>query len=155
MPYPTRQRKAIRSRTMRVHREWSARKWKKAFCDDWHYSFLLAGIKAKLETMERYNMNLSYDANGPYYGHQIRLAIRMIEIIWDEGGRDDYGEFDEFIPKPESFTHYVNMRNRDRIPRHGGDGGDYFWSEAQELRFDKAWILLWKILSEKMMAWGD
>ena len=81
-------------------------------------------------------------------------AIKMIDIILQEGGRDDYGERDDFMPVPESFRHYVNMRNRSRIPRPE-DGGISFWSEAQCLRFDKAWMLLWKILSERLMTWGD
>jgi hypothetical protein len=55
---------------------------------------------------------------------------------------------------PESFKHYVNMRNRTRIPGAAG-GRIYFVSDAQQLRFDKAWMLLWKILSEQSMAWGD
>ena len=34
-------------------------------------------------------------------------------------------------------------------------GGLFFESDAQRLRFDKAWMLLWKMLSGQMMNWGD
>ena len=104
--------------------------------------------------MERYNLHLSYAMNGTYYGHQIGRAIRMIDIILQEGGRSDYDEREDHTPVPESFKHYVNMRNRSRIPSAAG-GRIYFGSEAQQLRFNKAWMLLWKILSEQMMVWGD
>ncbi len=147
-------RDKVRSREMRTHHEWAWRKWMSAFTEDWHYNFFLIYLRAKLETMERYNNRLSYDMHGPYYGHQIGRAIKMIDIILQEGGRNDYDESDDYKPIPESFKHYVNMRNRDRIP-HPADGGPEFWSDAQCLRFDKAWMLLWKILSERLMTWGD
>jgi hypothetical protein len=143
-----------RSREMRYHREWAVRKWKDSFTDDWDYEYLLVHLRAKLETMERYNLHLSYALNGPYYGHQIGRAIRMIDIILQEGGRSDYDEREDYTPVPETFKHYVNMRNRSRIPDAAG-GRIYFRSDAQHLRFDKAWMLLWKILSEQSMAWGD
>lgn len=143
-----------RSREMRYHREWAVRKWKGAFTDDWDYEYLLVHLQAKLETMERYNLHLSYAMNGTYYGHQIGRAIKMIDIILQEGGRNDYDEREDYAPVPESFKHYVNMRNRTRIPGAAG-GRIYFVSDAQQLRFDKAWMLLWKILSEQSMAWGD
>ena len=142
-----------RSRKMQFYWEWARRKWENAFTDDWHHEYLLIHFKAKLETMERYNMHLSYAMNGPYYGHQIKRAIEMIDIILDEGGKGDYAKHRSYMPVAKSFTHYVNMRNRKRIPRPD-DEGIYFWSEAQKLRFDKAWMLLWKILSERMMTWG-
>ena len=146
-------RNKLRSREMRIHREWARRKWIGAFTDDWDYEYFLIHMRAKLETMERYNNQISYAINGPYYGHQIGRAINMIDIILDEGGRCDYDERDEFMPIPESFNHYVNMKNRSRIPET--DNGLSFWSDAQRLRFDKAWMLLWKILSERLMTWGD
>ena len=147
-------RDKVRSREMRNHHEWARRKRMGAFTDDWDYEYFLIHMRAKLETMERYNNQLSYALHGPYYGHQIGRAIKMIDIILQEGGRSDYDERDDYMPIPESFKHYVNMRNRSRIPRPD-DGGLSFWSDAQCLRFDKAWMLLWKILSERLMTWGD
>lgn len=146
--------KVRRSRNMQFHHEWARRQWEGAFTEDWHHDYFLIHIRAKLLTMEHYNMHLSYAMNGPYYAHQIHRAIQMIDIILAEGGRSDYGKENGFRPAPESFKHYVNMRNRKLIPRPD-DGGLSFWSEAQKLRFDKAWVLLWKILSERLMTWGD
>ena len=155
MPIKNKERRsARRSRLMQAHHEWARRTWENAFTEDWHYEYLLVHLKAKLVTMERYNLHLSYDRDGPYYGHQITTAIKMIDIIMDHGGSHDYAKEEDFVPVPESFQHSVNIRNRDRIPRPDDDGIS-FWSEEQKLRFDKAWMLLWKILSEKMMTWGD
>ena len=152
MTYTKSKRAAARRREMQAHHEWARRVWESAFTEDWDYEYLLIHLRAKLVTMERYNTHLSYVVNGPYYGAQIRRAIRMIDIILDEGGSKDYDRWDDYSADPASFRHYVNMRNRSRIPRRGYH---YFSSEAQQLRFDKAWMLLWKILSEQMMDWGD
>ena len=89
--------------------------------------------------MQRYNLHLSYAMNGPYYARQIRRAIRMIDIVLQNGG--DAGA----LP-------HVNMRNRARIPRMSDSRTI---SEEQSLRFDTAWMLLGRILAEQLMAWGD
>lgn len=112
----------IRSRERRYHREWALRKWESALCGDWDYEYLLVHLRAKLETMERYNLHLSYAMNGTYYGHQIGRAIKMIDIILQKGGRSDYDEREDCTPVPESFKHYVNMRNRTRIPSAAAEG---------------------------------
>ena len=149
-----RKRTVKRRRMMQYHHDWARRQWTAAFTEDCDYEYLLIHLRAKLVTMERYNRHLSYDWNGCYYADQIKRAIRMIDIVLEEGGRDDYADNDGIFYVPESFKHYVNMRNRSRIPRPD-DGGLSFCSDAQRLRFDKAWMLLWKILSEQMMNWGD
>lgn len=128
-----------RHRLMRDHREWAVRQWERAFCDDWDYEYLLIVLRAKLTTMQRYNQHLSYAMNGPYYARQIRRAIRMIDIVLQNGGNDG------------SLPH-VNMKNRARIPRMADSRS---LSETQEMRFDKAWMLLWRILADQSMAWGD
>lgn len=139
---------------MQYHDEWARRQWEAGLTEDWHYEYLLMHLRAKLVTMERYNRHLSYVRNGPYYADQIKKAIAMVDIILEKGGMNDYGIEKGFSYVPESFRHHVNMRNRKRITRPN-DGGLSFWSDAQRLRFDKAWMLLWRFLSEKMMLWGD
>lgn len=84
----------------------------------------------------------------PCIGNLAAYLCRKMKTTMTKKQREDH------TPVPESFKHYVNMRNRSRIPSAAG-GRIYFGSEAQQLRFDKAWMLLWKILSEQMMAWGD
>ncbi|MBR5035015.1 MAG: hypothetical protein IKX71_06885 [Bacteroidales bacterium] len=156
MAHYNKQQATERQREMQFHHEWAERRWRMAFNEDWDYEYLLEVIRAKLETMERYNRHLSYAANGPYYANQIQCAQKMMDIIKAKGGEKDY-EYeleDDWQPKPESFKHYVNMRNRARIPSTNYHG-EIFWSEPQRLRFDKAWMLFWKILSERMMTWGD
>ena len=146
-----------RKQLMQDHHEWALRQWQAAFSEDWHNEYMLTHFRAKLVTMKRYNLNLSYAAKGPDDAHQIHVAIKMIDIILEHGGQNDYADElgpEDIWPKPESFSHYVNMRNRGRIPRVN-DGGECYWSDAQQLRFDKAWMLLWKILAERSILWGD
>ena len=145
----------VQMRQMENHDKWAQRKLERAFGTDWDYGYLLLFIRAKLETMERFQHLYIKNENSHYYGHQIRRAINMIDIIMKDGGMYDYTEDVENKPKPDSFQHYVNMKNRIRIPHPNDQGVFSFRSEAQKLRFDKAWMLLWKILSEQMLLWGE
>ena len=139
MPFTKEQSVGFRARSMRDHHEWAVRQWENAFNEDWDYEYLLLFLRAKLTTMARYNLHLSYAVNGLYYAHQIQRAIRMIDIILQNGGK-------------ETALPHVNMKNRSRIPATP-DG--FYGTDEQRLRFDKAWMLLWKILSEQLMNWGD
>lgn len=139
MARTNRKSRAIRRAQMIAHDDWAKRRWDNAFDDDWDYEYLLRALRVKLVTMSRYFTHLSYIRRGPYYGGQMSLAINLIDIILDKGGQGDFK---------------VNMHNRPRIPSPDYHG-EHFWCEEQRLRFDKAWMLLWRLLSEKMMSWSD
>ncbi len=143
-------RHARRVRDLRNHREWARRQWINAFDEDWDYEYLLFILKAKLTTMARYFRNRAYIRNGPYYGKQMELAVRLINIILAEGGEVDYAR----IGIGFKFPYKVNIRNRSRIPSPDHHCMRFICKE-QQLRFDKAWMLLWRLLSEKMITWSD
>ncbi len=54
----------------------------------------------------------------------------------------------------KNFSHYVNVRNASRFPSPDHDGHD-FWSEAQRIRFDKEWNILWEMFRTKLLTWED
>jgi hypothetical protein len=139
MARTNRKARAVRRARMIAHYDWAKRRWDNAFDDDWDYEYLLRALRVKLVTMSHYFNNLSYIRRGRYYGGQMSLAIKLIDIILDKGGQGDFK---------------VNMHNRSRIPSPDYHG-EHFWCEEQRLRFDKAWTLLWRLLSEKMMSWSD
>ena len=143
-------RNARRARDLRNHREWARRQWVDAFDEDWDYEYLLFMLKAKLTTMAKYFRNRTYIRSGTYYGKQMELAVRLIDIILSEGGEVDYAR----IGIGFKFPYKVNMRNRARIPSPNYHGMSFICKE-QRLRFDKAWMLLWRLLSEKTLSWSD
>ncbi len=150
MARTNRKARAIRRARMIAHDDWAKRRWDNAFNDDWDYEYLLRALRVKLVTMSRYFNNLSYIRRGPYYGGQMSLAIKLIDIILDKGGNMDFKR----VGKGNTFPFKVNIHNRSRIPSPDYHG-EHFWCEEQRLRFDKAWMLLWRILLEKMMSWSD
>ena len=139
-----------RPQLLQNHYEWAERQWKDAFDDDRDFENLLYTMRAKLTTMARYFKTLSYKKGRFNRGKQMDLAIKLIDIVATKGGHFDYKD----INIPDSYKHIVNMRNRDRIPR-ASHPEEYIRSEAQRLRYDKAWMLLWRLFSEKMMYWSD
>ena len=93
---------------------------------------------------------------GSVYADQMELAVSLIQVILDKGGEYDYAhsEDEEEYLDAEHFSHYVNFRNRSRIPSPDYCG-ERFWCEAQRLRFDKAWNLLWELFRTKLLSWSD
>ena len=39
--------------------------------------------------------------------------------------------------------------------KHNTIAATQFWCEAQRLRFDKAWNLLWEMFRTKLLSWED
>lgn len=150
--------KEERPRLMEAHRLKAKERWEQAFCPDYDYEYFLMAMKAKLQNMADYFYTLAHIENGPYYAGQMSLAVKLLDIIIDEGGQNDYSDTESDDPadwcQPENYLHYVNMRNAQRFkhPRNV----IYFFCEAQELRFRKAWHLFMRILNEKMFDhWVD
>lgn len=134
-------------------------RWAGAFNANWSWSHLMSAMHTKLEMMEDYMRHWSHIVNGPVYADQIQRAIRLIEVCLVWGGQYDYklkpGEPEdaEYL-NPEHFTHYVNTHNAFRFPSPNYDG-HHFWSEAQRIRFDKAWNILWEMFRTKLLTWED
>lgn len=143
-------RQLERSRQMTAHYDWARRRWDNAFDDDWDYEYLLGALRVKLVMMSHYFKSLSHIRRGPYYGGQMSLAIKLIDIILAKGGNVDFRRAGIGF----KFPYKVNMHNRSRIPSPYYHG-EHFWCKEQQLRFDKAWMLLWRLLPEKMMYWSD
>ena len=108
--------------------------------------------------MADYFYTLAPIENGPYYAGQMALAAKLLDIIIDEGGKNDYADTESEDPadwcRPEDFIPYVNMKNAKRFKQPHNVIS--FFCEAQELRFRKAWHLFMRILNEKMFDhWCD
>ena len=150
--------KEVRPRLMEAHEEKAKKRWQDAFSPDYDYEFFLMAMKAKLENMADYFYTLAPIDNGPYYAGQMALAAKLLDIIIDEGGKNDYVDTESEDPadwcRPEDFIPYVNMKNAKRFKQPHNVIS--FFCEAQELRFRKAWHLFMRILNEKMFDhWSD
>lgn len=131
-------------------------RWAAAFNENWGWYHLLAVVKVKLMMMAEYMRQWTPIAAGAVYADQMELAVSLIQVILDKGGEFDYAhaEDEEDYLDAGHFSHYVNFRNRDRTPSPDYCG-EHFWCEAQRLRFDKAWNLLWELFRTKLLSWSD
>lgn len=150
--------KEVRPRMMEAHTTKARERWNGAFGPDYDYEFLLDAMEAKLENMADYFYTLAL-IDGAYYAGQMVLAAKLIGIIREEGGREEYEIPDSDVDEDEDwftaehFIPRVNMRNARRF--HAPDNWFLFFCEPQRVRFSKAWSLLMRILSEKMFGWYD
>ncbi len=110
---------------------------------DYDYDYLLGILRFKLGWMVFYWDNFGHSGNGVYRSAQMKLAIRLIDIVRAHGL-----DAQEDLP-------YVNLRNRDRFNGFSCDDGYYLKGEPQRVRFHKAWCLLWKLLKENVLDWWD
>lgn len=120
--------------------------WAAALNDNWGWYHLMSVMKVKLGMMVEYMRHWSPVANGPVYADQMERAISLMEVILDWGGESECNA--------KHFSRYVNFKNRKRFPSLDYDG-HHFWCEAQRLRFDKAWNLLWEVFRTKLLTWDD
>ena len=130
--------------------------WAAAFNDNWGWYHLMSVMKVKLGMMVEYMRYWSPVANGPVYADQMERAISLMEVILDWGGQSEFkhteDEDDYFDAK--HFSRYVNFHNRKRFSSPDYDG-HHFWCEAQRVRFEKAWNLLWEMFRTKLLTWDD
>ena len=125
--------KEDRPKMMEAHRLKARERWEQAFLPDYDYEFFLVAMKAK-------------------------LAVRLLDIVIDDGGKHDYKDNDSDDPedwfRPEAFMHYVNMKNASRYDCSPNKVS--FYCDSQRIRFNKAWHLFLRIINEKMFNnWVD
>ena len=85
--------------------------------------------------MADYWRHFSHRMNGDYVLSQLELASRLLQIIIKNGNE---GEDMERLPAR------VNLRNKERFKvRH--HGGGFYLGEEQEVRFNKAFCILFRL----------
>lgn len=112
---------------------------------DYDYDYLLGILSFKLKWMVFYWDNFGHCEDGGRCSAQMRLTVRLIDIIRAHGLDDTVTES---LP-------YVNTRNRGRFDGFRCDDGYYLKGDSQRVRFHKAWCLLWKLLKENLLDWWD
>lgn len=113
--------------------------------EDCDFDYLLDLLQFKINRMIDYWQWDSHSGDGDYYRKQMELAVHLIGIIRNHGCDPD-----------ESCTrrlrHRVNLRNQARFTAQ-----PTVWcpSKRHEVRWKKAWHLLFKLLEEKLQEWWD
>lgn len=113
---------------------------------DYNGEDILKALQKQLEWQAEYFENFSHIENGPYYASKMRLCCRLIDIVcW--GGMT--GEYKLRLGK------YVNLRNAARFESVPDWNLSYLGGKKQEIRYKKAYCLLFKILFNNIMRWSD
>lgn len=114
--------------------------------NDYNGESILMVLKKKLEWQAEYFENFGHCASNPYKAAKMRLCCRLIDIIcW--GGMT--GEYKLKLGK------YVNLRNAARFESAPDWSLSYLGGKKQEIRYKKAYCLLFKILFYNIMEWWD
>jgi len=102
-------------------------------------------LRFKIDRMVDYWRQFSHLANGNRIRSQMELASRLLQIIIKQG--NESGNM-EVLPQ------YVNLRNEARFAVRYCTGG-FLSGKRQEVRFRKAYCLLFKLLQENILHWWD
>ena len=113
--------------------------------EDFDSDYLLRVLQFKLNRMVDYWRRFSHLANGDYIRAQMELASRLTDIVLNDGNdSDDY----------DKFPYRVNLRNKHRFSVRFHHNY-YPYGEKQQVRFCKAYCLLFKLMQENLLHWWD
>ena len=112
---------------------------------DYDYSEIFVLLQFKIDRMVDYWRQFSHLANGDRIRSQMELASRLLQIVIKQGNEN---QDVEILPQ------YVNLRNEARFEvRYCPES--FLLGKRQEVRFRKAYNLLFKLLQENILHWWD
>lgn len=130
-----------------IHRQKIA-KWQ-TFIDsvmgDYDSSEIFVLLQFKIDRMIDYWRQFSHLANGDRIRSQMELASRLLQIVIKQGNEN---QDVEILPQ------YVNLRNETRFEVRYCSVS-FLLGKRQEVRFRKAYNLLFKLLQENILHWWD
>ncbi|WP_303185794.1 hypothetical protein [Alistipes shahii] len=109
---------------------------------DWSEIFYL--LKFKIERMIAYWEQFGHCRNGRYVVNTMRTACRLIDIVLSKDRSS--GDFDSC---------WVNMRNVNRFTIYHDHKGAYDKANKQDVRYHKAYCILFKYLEFHLHNWWD
>lgn len=130
-----------------IHRQKIA-KWQTfigSIMGDYDYSEIFVLLQFKIDRMIDYWRQFSHLTNGDRIRSQMELASRLLQIVIKQGNEN---QDVEILPQ------YVNLRNEARSEmRYCPES--FLLGKRQEVRFRKAYNLLFKLLQENILHWWD
>lgn len=129
----------------RLFRKRKMRMWLELLCEDedFDWEYLLRVLQFKLNRQVDYWRWFSHLANGDYIRKQMELVSRLIEIVLKKG--NESGDED-------TFPYYVSLRNKERFHVRHYDG---IFEERQNVRAQKAYCLIFRLMEANMLKWWD
>lgn len=128
-----------------IHRQKVA-KWQSfigSIMGDYDSSEIFVLLQFKIDRMVDYWRQFSHFADGDRIRSQMELASRLLQIVIKQGNEN---HDIEILPQ------YVNLRNESRFKvRYHTELLD----KRQDVRFRKAYNLLFKLLQENILHWWD
>lgn len=112
---------------------------------DYDYEDIFPLLQFKFKRMIAYWKQFSHCANGEYICLQMELAVSLLQIIIKNG--NESGDYD-------TFPYRVNIRNASRFQIFHC-GYSFYNNEIQEVRYKKAYCLLFKFLQFNLHRWWD
>lgn len=113
--------------------------------DDYDFYEIFLLLQFKIDRMIDYWRHFSNLANGDRIRSQMELASRLLQIVIKQGNEN---QDIEILPQ------YVNLRNEARFEmRYCPES--FLLGKRQEVRFRKAYNLLFKLLQENILHWWD
>lgn len=125
------------------------RKIVKAIGEPWDWEYMLDLEKAKLETMLKYFKKSQIVEDWKIIVRDIKLAIKLIDLIKDEGMSNT-----EWVGHELVDNNVVNRRNAKRFLNESIMNSDYPFRNSY-LKTEKVWNLYHKLRLYRMRSWWD
>ena len=112
---------------------------------DYDHDGIFLVLKFKIDLMIDYWRQFSHGMNGDYIRSQMELASRLLQIVLKNGNE---GKNMENLPAR------VNLKNKKRF-KVRFCATTFYLGEKQEVRYKKAYCLLFRLLKENILHWWD
>ena len=111
--------------------------------EDYDWEYLLKLIQFKIDRFADYWGRFALVENSEYRRKRMQLASRLLQIVLKSG--NESGDYDK-------FPYRVNMHNRKRFKVYHNPYA-HNPRNKQEVRFNKAYCLFFKLLQENLLSW--
>ena len=111
--------------------------------EDYDWEYLLQLLQFKIDRFADYWGRFALVENSEYYRKRMQLASRLLQIVLNRG--NESGDYDK-------FPYRVNIRNKERFKVYHNPYA-HNPCNKQEVRFNKAYCLFFKLLQKNLLSW--
>ena len=111
--------------------------------EDYDWEYLLQLLQFKIDRFADYWGRFALVKNSEYYRKRMQLASRLLQIVLNRG--NESGDYDK-------FPYRVNIRNKERFKVYHNPYA-HNPCNKQEVRFNKAYCLFFRLLQENLLSW--
>ena len=111
--------------------------------EDFDWKYLLQLLQFKIDRFADYWGRFALVENSEYYRKRMQLASRLLQIVLNRG--NESGDYDK-------FPYRVNIRNKERFKVYHNPYA-HNPCNKQDVRFNKAYCLFFKLLQKDLLSW--